>query len=97
MHTRQHALLSEDGLHRHRLSRTWASHDKPSAFIGANPSTSDAATDDPTIREMTALAQHGAAPPYTWCTLPPTGLLIRATSGALCAHDAANEGCSSQS
>ena len=58
MRTRQHAVLSKDGRYRYRLSRTWASHGKPCAFIGANPSTADATTDDPTVRKMTALAQR---------------------------------------
>ena len=57
MRTRQHAVLSEDGQYRYRLSRTWASPGPPCAFIGANPSTADATADDPTVRKMTALAK----------------------------------------
>ena len=57
MRTRQHAVLSEDGRYRYRLSRTWASPGPPCAFIGANPSTADATADDPTVRKMTALAK----------------------------------------
>ena len=57
MRTRKHAVLSEDGSYRYRLSRTWASPGPPCAFIGANPSTADATADDPTVRKMTALAK----------------------------------------
>lgn len=43
------AILSDDGLYRYTLGRRWAKG--PAAFwIMLNPSTADAALDDPTIR-----------------------------------------------
>ena len=52
------AVLSDDGRYRYRLTRRWASTGRPCAFIGANPSTADATTDDATVRKMSALAQR---------------------------------------
>jgi hypothetical protein len=50
------ALFSGCGQYRYRLTRTWG----PAAhvvFIGLNPSTADAALDDPTIRRCSAFAR----------------------------------------
>ena len=51
------ALLSEDGLYRYWLSRSWAEGGRVS-FIMLNPSTADAMQDDPTIRRCMGFA-HG--------------------------------------
>ena len=44
------AVLSSDAIYRYFLSRAWEPSGKVIAFIGLNPSTADASTDDPTIR-----------------------------------------------
>lgn len=52
------AELSEDGLYRFTLERTWFDEGDPSdpctyiTYIGLNPSTADANFDDPTIRRL---------------------------------------------
>jgi hypothetical protein len=51
------AVISEDGLYRYFLSRTWANTGKKIAFIGLNPSTADATNDDPTIRRCVQFAK----------------------------------------
>lgn len=51
------AVISEDGLYRYFLSRTWASTGKKIAFVGLNPSTADATKDDPTIRRCVQFAK----------------------------------------
>ena len=52
------AVISEDGLHRYFLSRTWAGSGLTVAFIGLNPSTADAKNDDPTIRRCMSFAKQ---------------------------------------
>lgn len=44
------AILSEDGIYRYELSRTWSDTDPLVDWIMLNPSTADASLDDPTIR-----------------------------------------------
>lgn len=52
------AEISECGLYRYTLSRHWAKADPTYAlFIGLNPSTADATSDDPTLRRCMAFAR----------------------------------------
>lgn len=56
------AVLSECGLYRYRLERS-VNLDRPFeprsvAFVGVNPSTADAVSDDPTIRKMVGFARQ---------------------------------------
>lgn len=51
------ATLSEDGLYRYSLRRTWDHDLPPVLFIGLNPSTADAENDDPTIRRCIRFAR----------------------------------------
>jgi hypothetical protein len=54
------ADISDDGLYRYRLWRTWSP--MPSlAFIMLNPSTADAEIDDPTIRRCMNFARREGA------------------------------------
>jgi hypothetical protein len=48
----RHAILSEDGKYRYRLSRVWDESKPKILFIMLNPSTADANIDDPTIRRV---------------------------------------------
>jgi len=50
------AIISEDGLYRYHLSRTWGD-DERAVFIMLNPSTADGFTDDATIRRCIAFAK----------------------------------------
>jgi len=50
------ALLSACGTFRYRLTRSWGPGNQV-VFIGLNPSTADAAHDDPTIRRCSAFAR----------------------------------------
>jgi len=50
------ALLSACGTYRYRLTRSWGPGDHV-VFIGLNPSTADAALDDPTIRRCSNFAR----------------------------------------
>lgn len=49
------AVLSDDGLYRYLLRRTWAFKHPRALFIMLNPSTADAYKDDPTIRSCVRL------------------------------------------
>ncbi len=51
------AMLSEDGLYRYELRRTW-SRSAPMTWVMLNPSTADAAQDDPTIRRCMGFARR---------------------------------------
>lgn len=51
------AMLSECGTFRYRLWRIWRPELKRAMFIMLNPSTADAANDDPTIRKCAAFAR----------------------------------------
>lgn len=52
------AWISDDGLYRYRLWRTWDESKRPMAFVMLNPSTADATTDDPTIRRCIGFAKR---------------------------------------
>jgi len=54
---RNDAVLTNDGLYRYRLTRTWDVEKPTLAFIMLNPSTADATTDDPTIRRCLGYAE----------------------------------------
>ena len=56
--TIKRATISEDGLYRYALSRTWEGPIWSLAFIMLNPSTADATEDDPTIRKCIGFAQR---------------------------------------
>jgi hypothetical protein len=51
------ATLSECGLYRYRLWRTWDSSLRSACFIALNPSTADASVDDPTVRRCVGFAR----------------------------------------
>lgn len=53
---RRWAELSPDGDHRLLLGRQWNDERPLVAFIGLNPSTADATTDDPTVRRCVSFA-----------------------------------------
>ncbi|OYO21954.1 hypothetical protein CGZ93_08440 [Enemella dayhoffiae] len=56
------AVLSADLRYRYRLERTWGEQRPPALFVMLNPSTADAAVDDPTIRRCCGFAKawgHG--------------------------------------
>lgn len=53
------AVISECGLYRYQLARGCESYpDKRVLFIGVNPSTADADTDDQTVRKWTGFTKH---------------------------------------
>jgi hypothetical protein len=52
------AELSTDGRYRYALTRTWNPGGRAILFVGLNPSTADARTDDPTIRRCIGFAQR---------------------------------------
>ena len=58
MDMRRYAQFSACGAYRYRLERRWNSALPLLAFIGLNPSTADAAVDDPTIRRCIGFAQE---------------------------------------
>lgn len=51
------AVLSPCALYRYRLGRTWDETLRPAVFVMLNPSTADAARDDPTIRRCVGFAK----------------------------------------
>lgn len=51
------ARLSECGLYRYSLTRTWDSSISPAVFVMLNPSTADGTVDDPTIKRCMSFAQ----------------------------------------
>jgi hypothetical protein len=51
------ADFSECGRYRYSLTRTWNFAEPTVVFIGLNPSTADATTDDPTIRRCLRFAR----------------------------------------
>lgn len=55
------ATISDDGLYRYRLSRTWDGTKLPLVWIMLNPSTADAEIDDPTIRRCMSFARREGA------------------------------------
>jgi hypothetical protein len=50
------AEISPCGQYRYWLTRRWASGGRTVLFVGLNPSTADAVTDDPTIRKCVGFA-----------------------------------------
>lgn len=50
------AIISDCGLYRYALWRRWG-EDRPLVFVMLNPSTADAALDDPTIRRCIGFGQ----------------------------------------
>lgn len=55
------AVLSDDGIYRYLLERTWRRSAPPLVFVMLNPSTADADHDDPTIRRCIGFAKANAA------------------------------------
>lgn len=55
---KRHAILSDDGLYRYQLTRTWDEAKAVVTFIMLNPSTADADVDDATIRKCIGFAQR---------------------------------------
>lgn len=53
----RYAIISDCGLYRYRLARTWDDQRRPACFIMLNPSTADASEDDPTIRRCVGFAR----------------------------------------
>ena len=57
-HVEKSAVLSDDGLYRYELTRTWEDWDGPRlCWVMLNPSTADAEVDDPTIRRCMAFSK----------------------------------------
>ncbi len=57
MSTEKSAVISNCGLYRYELRRVWEPDKGIVNFIGLNPSTADAETDDPTIRRCINFAR----------------------------------------
>lgn len=55
------AIFSPDRRYRYALWRVWDRSRPGVTFIGLNPSTADAATDDPTVRRCLAFAERWGA------------------------------------
>ncbi|ARC56029.1 hypothetical protein AS850_02940 [Frondihabitans sp. 762G35] len=58
MFVEKSAEISADQVYRYLLSRTWKRDGKVMTFIMLNPSTADAAIDDPTIRRCMSFAER---------------------------------------
>lgn len=56
--TDRSAVISDDGLYRYELRRTWHVGRPDCVFIMLNPSTADATEDDPTIRRCVDFARR---------------------------------------
>jgi len=52
------AMFSDCGRHREYLWRIWDKSKPKLMFIGLNPSTANADSDDPTIRKITSICKH---------------------------------------
>lgn len=52
------AQFSKDGTHRYSLSRIWDKSKPLIMFIGLNPSTANADTNDPTIESVIRISKH---------------------------------------
>lgn len=52
------AVISDCGRYRYRLTRTWDPSRESLVFVMLNPSTADAAVDDPTIRRCIGFARR---------------------------------------
>lgn len=52
------ATISEDGLYRYDLTRTWGSSDARAVWVMLNPSTADGEVDDPTIRRCVGFTKN---------------------------------------
>jgi len=75
------ATFSPDGLYRYHLWRLWGDREHRCVFVGLNPSTADAARDDPTIRKCAGFAKRwgfGAVDVvnvFAWRSTKPVGIL----------------------
>jgi len=54
----RNAVLSADLVYRYTLERVWDVERRQAVFVGLNPSTADALTDDPTIRRCMGFAER---------------------------------------
>ena len=52
------AVISQDGLYRYSLERTWDEKKPTILFVCLNPSTADAVEDDATVRRMISFARQ---------------------------------------
>lgn len=66
--TYRSAIISDDGAYRYRLERFW-SGEPALPFVMLNPSTADAAVDDPTIRRCMGFARREQAGGIIVCNL----------------------------
>lgn len=79
---RRTAVISRCGRYRYQLARAWDDRRPPAVFVMLNPSTADAAIDDPTIRRCIGFAQRwdcGALVVvnlFAWRATRPTDLKI---------------------
>lgn len=78
------AVLSDCGKYRYVLRRGWGVGDRCAVFLMLNPSTADAAGDDPTIRKCIGFARHwgfdalSVVNLYALRSTNPRGLLLAA-------------------